>query len=85
MAFKIGDRVRIRAWDDMSREFGEDEDGIANHAPYFVKGMKYLCGEEATIADIDGNYVILNFQVDDDWYFSVEMLEPVEENKTKKG
>lgn len=68
--FKIGDRVRIRDWDDMVREFGEpDSDGdIKIVVPYnihntesqyitwFIQEMRILCGRVATIDGIDFKY-----------------------------
>lgn len=27
MNFKVGDKVRIRSWEDMEKEFGVDSDG----------------------------------------------------------
>ena len=43
--FKVGDRVRIRQWDDMAREFGVN-DGCINVECSFVKGMNHLCGKQ---------------------------------------
>ena len=30
MRYKVGDKVRVRQWNDMVKEFGTDEDGIVN-------------------------------------------------------
>lgn len=55
--FKVGDRVRIRQWDDMEREFGLDSDGDIDCRPYFTQLMRDdgLCGRTATIIDIYSN------------------------------
>lgn len=82
--FKVGDRVRIRQWDDMKREFGLDPDGDIDCGPCFTWFMRDagLCGRTATIIDIDSNgYVGLDF--DDksgeiNWCYSIGMLEPLE-------
>ncbi len=85
--FKVGDRVRICAWDDMVQEFKLDSSGdiqIINHTLFFVKGMKPLCCQTATITDVCGRSVALVFDnksLDSTWHFTEEMLEPIEENK----
>ena len=88
--FKVGDRVRIRDWDDMEREYGTDSDGdIFIGGRYFFKKMRHLCGRYATIDYIDENGVI----VLKDWsdtsgdiilIFTKEMVEPAEENTLKR-
>ena len=48
--FKVGDKVKIRQWNDMVEEFGLDAYGnIKTRGHTFPKGMKYLCGKIATI------------------------------------
>jgi hypothetical protein len=52
--FKLGDRVMIRYWDDMKREFGLNPDGCIDMEPYgFAEQMKHLCGKTAVITEID--------------------------------
>jgi len=47
----VGEKVRIRQWDDMAEEFGFDAVGIPC-ASSFVKDMKYLCGKEFTVTAV---------------------------------
>ena len=61
--FKVGDRVRIRDWDDMVREFGEpDSDGDIKitipcefnnitrpYTTWFLEEMRGCCGRVATV------------------------------------
>lgn len=54
MKFKVGDRVRIRQWDDMAKEFGTDSFGNIKCCNCFFKGMKNLCGKKATISYLGG-------------------------------
>lgn len=81
--FKVRDRVRIRKWDDMEREFGLDSDGDINCRPFFTREMEGdgLCGRTATIIDIYANGLIeLDFDDesgDIDWKYSTAMLEPL--------
>lgn len=81
--FKVGDRVRIRQWDDMEREFGLDACGDINSRPFFTRDMRDegLCGRTATILRIDSRgQVKLDFNDksgDVDWKYSTAMLEPL--------
>lgn len=81
--FKVGDRVRIRQWDDMVKEFGLI-DGcdipFAKCGITFVNNMKYLCGRTATITSInyDTEKVCLDFDDnsgDTNWYFFLGAVE----------
>lgn len=90
--FKVGDRVRIRDWDDMEREYGTDSDGdIKVHDMSFLRCMRHLCGRYATIRSIDrqDNIIGLENWSDDSgdtlWFFTTEMVEPAEENTLKQG
>ena len=47
----VGEKVRIRQWDDMAEEFGLNAIGIPC-ASSFVNDMKYLCGREFTVTDV---------------------------------
>jgi small-conductance mechanosensitive channel len=56
--FKVGDRVQIREWDDMSAEFGTDGTNIEVLFT-FTPGMRTLCGHSATIYRIQNNEIYL--------------------------
>lgn len=80
--YKVGDRVKIRQWDDMEKEFGLNDFGSIKCACGFVDNMKSLCGRTATIKEIDGVDIELKF--DDEsgdtfWSYSTDMIEPIEE------
>lgn len=68
--FKVGDRVRIRQWDDMKQ------------VPHFTTSMMHLCGREATIFYIQENYLHLidwsDTSVDTNFEYTTDMVEPVE-------
>lgn len=82
--FKVGDKVRIRQWDDMVKEFGGTDSQIQCSIG-FLDDMKPLCGKIAKISGfklIDGmEQVCLDFEdadeIDTDWYYSTDMLELV--------
>ena len=85
--FKVGDKVRIRQWDDMATEFGLGSLDSINCKCCFTNGMKPLCGEIATISEIygdEGNLITLNFNTkskDTRWNYSIDMIEPCDEEK----
>ena len=82
--FKVGDRVRIRQWDDMVKEFGLI-DGY--RIPFtktcgttFIDSMKRLCGRTATITSIDYDTEEVRLDFDDkygdtNWYFFLGAIE----------
>lgn len=76
MKFKVGEKVRIRSWEDMKKEFGLNGRGDIKCEKIFVSDMKDLCGKIFTISDIKGPSVY--FKEDDTtWVFSTDMIEPV--------
>lgn len=89
--FKVGDRVRIRDWDDMEREYGTDSDGDINLPDVvFTRCMRHLCGRCATIRSISSQDDIIGLENWSDtsgditWFFTKSMLEPAEENTLKQ-
>jgi TATA-box binding protein (TBP) (component of TFIID and TFIIIB) len=58
MKYKDGDKVRIRSWEDMEKQFGLDRDGDINTSACFVKPMRKYCGKMLTISNIraSGNF-----------------------------
>ena len=81
--FKVGDRVRIRSWDDMVKEYGLDWEGdIPTPCYFFIDKMRILCGVEATITKIDDEKVTLDqFDKHKDeggkWNYSIFMIEKI--------
>lgn len=80
--FYVGQRVRIRQWDDMEAEFGTHHynQSIKCHNT-FSAGMKPLCGKIATISKIcSGKEINLHdFQncegINTSWCYSTDMIE----------
>lgn len=51
--FQPGDRVRVRQWDDMEREYGRSGPGDSINVPFFfVESMKQYCGVEFVVTDV---------------------------------
>lgn len=85
MKYKVGDKLRIRQWDDMKAEYHRDSNGIFVDNIYFVDGMKHLCGMEFTVAKIikRGNcYCYYSEEhTEEKWNISAGMLEPRKEEE----
>lgn len=88
MDIKVGDRVRIRAWADMEKEFGLDCYGHIPCCYDFIDNMAPLCGMVATVKRIDYNFIELHEWeyslplgqfIDFNWSFSTDMVEKVPE------
>lgn len=47
----VGEKVRIRQWDDMAEQYGFDDVSILCGAS-FMNDMKYLCGKEFTVTAV---------------------------------
>lgn len=85
--FKVGDRIRIKSWEQMEKEYGLDESGHIDIMPYFVTGMKNLCGKEAIIKSIESKneFTKLEDLVDHStyfWNFCSKMFEHVSTRDT---
>lgn len=79
ITFKVGDRVRIREWNDMKKEFGLSPVGNIEVPYTFTTGMKHLCGRSAKITSLTegGEGVRVHLDFDAPWSYSPEMLEPI--------
>lgn len=79
--FNPGDHVVIKDWDEMEMEYGLDSYGSIKVRNTFVKDMKYLCGEEAIVRDVNSiGDVSLDFVKDlykaQQWSYSTQMIRP---------
>lgn len=88
--FKVGDKVRIRQWDDMVEEFGENYGIINVGTGVFSYAMKYLCGEIAIIKATGVNnrvWLVFKGNVDNTnyWLYTTDMLEPYTPRVAKVG
>lgn len=76
MKFKVGDKVKVRAWDDMEKEFGLDSEGDIKCRCWFTKGMRDSCGKIVQIESVSPE--IEAYYVKDDFHaFTDDMLEAV--------
>ena len=73
--YKVGDKVRVREWDDMLKECGGNDHTISC-ACIFVDCMKPLCGKVFTVTEVKNDY---SYRLDGEawmWAFSDDMLYP---------
>lgn len=70
--YEVGDKVLIRDWDDMVKEFGLDSDGDIRCTPCFSTKMKKFCNKIITVCEVDkdGDYYIEG----ESWAFSRCMI-----------
>ena len=78
---RVGDRLRIRDWDDMADEFGIRNGEIQCDAT-FTQGMKRLCGMPFTVKNIQDTYrPFKKYRSEEDgfagWIITAHMLEPI--------
>lgn len=88
--FYVGQRVRIREWDDLVGEYGFDDAGRINSQGDEDKALptdvRPLCGIEAIVAKIEFGSIHLaewpgdfSNYVGANWFYYPNELEPVEE------
>lgn len=80
---KVGDRVRVRQWDDLVKEYGVNEEG-AIKGMSFTAFMSEVCGLEGTIRTCANAFVTIVFDapidaVNNYWVFAKETVEVTEE------
>lgn len=84
--FKVGDKVRIRQWDDMVKEFGING-RIIKVKKSFTTLMRPLCGEECVITDMKDDEIKLKFKNEGkriyNWGFSTDMIEHINQPTSK--
>jgi len=77
--YNVGDRVRIREWADMERQFGLNMNGNINCKFVFVDDMRDLCGKVFVIERIAGDHFYLTPSAG--WQISADMIEPLQQKK----
>ncbi len=82
MRYKVGDKVRVRQWDDMAKEFYVNDGGnIFVDGYYFVNKMKQFCGKVYKVCRTnlhsENSYLLNSEDEIFDWLFTDGMLEDV--------
>lgn len=78
---RVGDKIRIREWDDMENEYGLNFMGDIDVYHSFTVEMRYLCGTEHVVTDIEDSHTVRI----DGWIISDDMVKIInnEEPVTK--
>lgn len=75
MKYKVGDRVKVKSWEEMKAKYGLNAFGSIDVRGSFPITMKPFCGKEYTIYAMDKEcYRLLDAGR---WRFTDEMLDPV--------
>lgn len=86
--FRVGQRVRIREWDEMEQEFGLTDNGISLAPCVFTTVMRPLCGKIFTVSGHRygrNGATIYSFVEPTSYSISEEMLKPVDTLGFKVG
>jgi hypothetical protein len=77
MKYKVGDKVKVKEWEDLKLEYKADEDGYIDVGVGFVDDMREFCGKELEIKKIrkHGYSCLLNEWAWEDWMFEDESKE----------
>lgn len=79
--FKVGDRVVVRDWDDMKKEYGVSEGGTIHCRFGFTDTMRHLCGRTATVTNANMGCIGVDFDDksgDTIWSYSSDMFNPID-------
>lgn len=79
--FKVGDKVKVREWDEMEKQYGLDRDGDIKARPCFATGMRRYCGKVLTVSSVcnSGSIRLAEAPV---WYFDPDTIRLVKKGKT---
>lgn len=86
MKYRVGDRVRVRQWEDMEKEFGLGSGGCIRTNIPFVNPMKKFCGKEFEINKIsDGSTWYCLLKNAGYWKFDYRSIYPAESTIKDSG
>lgn len=75
MKYKIGDRVLLKTWEEMEKEFGLNNECSIDCKQYFTEDMKCFAGDTVTISDISYDYDYYEIEEDDgEFNYSDDMI-----------
>ena len=83
--FEVGDKVRVRSWASMAKEYGEDSHGAIKVPCSFMPDMGRFCGRTVTISRVIGRDA---YRIKEDgygWTFSSGMFEDPKVSKAPKA
>lgn len=78
MKYKVGDKVQVRNWDDMVKEFGTNGKDITIPGCYFIDYMKKYCNCIVTISELTIHDKYLVKEDENTFCWCDEMFEPLD-------
>lgn len=81
MKYKVGDRVKVRSWNQMVNEYGVNQCGDIKMKPLFINSMREYCEKIVTIKEVCGYHYCIKEDCGD-WFWSDDMFDIVEKNTT---
>ena len=78
MKYKVGDKVRVKKWEDLKSEYEVDEDGYICHGVVFNDEMREYCGKELVIGYVGMDEYLCH---GNNWLWQDWMFEDVDEYK----
>ena len=79
MKYKVGDKVRVKKWEDLKSEYEVDEDGYICHGVVFNDEMREYCGKELVIRYVGMDEYLCH---GNNWLWQDWMFEDVEVKST---
>lgn len=79
--FEVGEKVKIKNWDDLVEEFGSSEFGYIDSVDV-VPSMKPYCGKIVTVSEVCNGSVLIN-EDGGKWFWIFETLEKLDLTKPK--
>ena len=83
--YEVGQKVRVKSWEQMEREYGST-DGAINTPSFFTADMRRFCGMVFTISYVDySSYITYDIEARnnktlsdelEDYWWDEEMFEP---------
>ena len=80
MKYKVGDKVRVKKWEDLELEYEVDEDGYICHGVVFNDEMREYCGKELVIGYVGMDEYLCH---GNNWLWQDWMFEDVDDTKLK--
>lgn len=82
MKYKVGDKVRVKSWEEMEKEYGLYKNGDIKTKANFAKSMKFLCNKIVTIKKVIPEYYSIKEDTER-FAWSDDMFEPLEKRFIK--
>jgi len=80
MKYKVGDKVRIKSWKEMEKEYGVDSHGDIKSGVPFLTSMRKYCGKIMTIQQVGWSWYYM--EESGNWCLTDEMIKGLATKRT---